>query len=421
MLTFDYPEIVHQIAVLPGGLIPIWPDGKLALAIKVSKEALLTTRLNGGFSVYVVPIPAADGITFGIVTAMFDDADEPLTIRTPLFGDEEHSVEIVGILMAPEVNIHFFDNVGREWMSYRCELHDPGSFLKTSDSTRLLPFSPANSTAILNILGEWFGLRTAEDDACAIKVKLCEELWPSDLAILDLRDDQNEYLGSDGYAISTLTRDAGRPGYYQERDIVACLKRFLAPDQIILNPIRRGTDKEFVDVAAGTADSVLLIQAKDSPNTALSLGRSIERKRLASESQLKGALKQVKGALRYAADGDPIRLTTKHGDIDLHVHGRKILSVAIIREIFPAQTATIVQILREHADRGQTLIVLDFPGFSAFVHHFPEEVRFVAELEDYACALMSGNEWITPHAFLVGRFLDERAAREDGAGESDDP
>jgi len=249
-------------------------------------------------------------------------------------------------------------------------------------------------------------------------VSLTEELWPSDLSILDVRDGENEYVGSDGYAITMLTRDAQRPGYYQERDIVAGLKRFLEPDQIILNPLKRGTEKEFVDVVAGTGNALLLIQAKDSPNTAQSLGRSIERKQRVSESQLKDALKQVKGALRYAADSDPILLTTRRRDIDLHVAGRKVIGVAIIKEIFPVQASTIVAALRTYAAQGQTLAVLDYPGFCAFIHHFPEEGRFVAELEEYVRALMAADNWITPHAFLIGRFLDERALHEDGVGDS---
>ncbi len=412
MLTLDHPEIIAEISAFPGGLMPIKPAGRLSLAIKASKEALLAIQVNGGFSVYVVPFQANDGEAFSIITAIFDDPDEPLTIGTPLFGDEEPSVEIVGMLMAPELDIYFFDDLGRERMSYRCSLDDPGSCLKTNSALRLAPFSRSNSNGILNYLGKWFGLRTAEDDARAIKVSLTEELWPSDLAILDVRDGENEYLGSDGYAITMLTRDAQRPGYYQERDIVAGLKRFLDPDQIILNPFKRGTDKEFVDVVAGTSNAVLFIQAKDSPNTAQSLGRSIDRKQRVSESQLKEALKQVKGALRYAADSDPIRLTTRRGDIDLHVAGRKVISVAIIKEIFPVQTSSIVAAMRTYAAQGQTLVVLAYPGFCAFIHHFPEEGRFVAELEDYAQALMAADDWISPHAFLIGRFADERAAHE---------
>lgn len=161
MLSLDHPDIVHQVLAFPGGLLPIRPDGKLSLVIKASKEALLAVQEQRSFLVYVVPIPAADGEAISIVTAFFDDADEPLVIRTPLFGDEPPSVEVVGMLMAPEIDIYFFDELGREWMSYSCVVEDPGSLVVTNgNSVRLAPFSHSNSVAILKVLGEWFGLRT---------------------------------------------------------------------------------------------------------------------------------------------------------------------------------------------------------------------------------------------------------------------
>jgi len=408
MLTLDHPEILRAIRGFPSGLMPIRPAGKLSLAIKASKEALLAVQQNGGFSVYVVPFAAAGGETFSFVTAFFDDADEPLVIRTPLFGDEPPSVELVAMLTAPALDVYFFDNLGREWMSYRCIIDDPGSHLSTSSELRLAPFSSANSFAILNILQEWFGLRTPEDDARAIKVKLGEEIWPSDLAILDARDGVNEYIGSDGFSINMLERDATRPGYYQERDIVAALKRFLDPEQIILNPFKRGTDKEFADVVAGTERAVLLIQAKDSPNTPTSLARTLARKERTSEGQLTDALAQVRGALRYVGDADPVALSVKRGDLDLHIAERKVISVAIIREIFPRQAPEILNALRAGDAVGRPLVILDYPGFCAFVHHFPDETAFVDELEAYAQTLLLSDAWITPEMFLLGRFLQPR-------------
>ena len=245
MLALSCQEIARDLLIFPGGLILIRPDGKLSLAIKASKEALLAVQLQGGFSVYVVPIPAKDSEAISIVTAFFDDADEPLVIRTPLFGGENASVETVALLMADEIDVYFLDELGWERMSHRCTVEDPGSYFMTNDNVRLAPFSVANSTAILNILGDWFGLRTPEDDARAIRIRLQEELWPSDQIILDVRDGPNDYVGSDGFVMTALERDATRPGFHQERDIAALLRRFLSSEQIILNPFKRGRDKEF--------------------------------------------------------------------------------------------------------------------------------------------------------------------------------
>lgn len=405
VLALSNPEIARELLSFPGGLIPIRPDGKLSLAIKTSKEALLAVQQQRSFSVYVVPIPAKNGEAISIVTAFFDDADEPLVVRTPLFGDESPSVETVALLMAEEIDVYFFDELGWERMSHRCTVEDPGSYFVTNDDVRLAPFSAANSTAILEILGEWFGLRTPEEDARAIKVRLQEQLWPSDQVILDVRDGPNDYVGSDGFVMSALERDATRPGFHQERDIAALLRRFLSSEQIILNPFKRGSAKEFADVVCGTSEHVLIIQAKDSPNTAQALARSIDRKRRTSESQLKDALSQVIGARRYIGNCEPVLLTCKGQDIDLYIADRELIGVALIKEIFPTQSSAIIAALQDHHALGQRLAILDFPGLSAFVHHFPHEDRFARELNAYTDAMLAAVSWIPAKTYLNNRLL----------------
>jgi hypothetical protein len=405
MLTLTHPEIAQELLAFPVGLMPIRPDGKLSLAIKASKEALLAIQEQRGFSVYVVPIPAKDGEAISLVTAFFDDADEPLVVRTPLFGNETPSVEIVALLMTEEINLYLFDELGWERMSYRCSVEDSGSYFLTNDDIRLAPFSVDNSTAILNMLGEWFALRSPDDDARAIKVRFQEELWPSDQAIVDVREGHNDYVGSDGFVMTTLERDATRPGFHQERDIATLLRRFLASDQVILNPFKRDSDKEFADVVCGTSNAVLIIQAKDSPNTAQALARSIDRKRRTSESQLKEALSQVAGALRYIGVADPVLLSCKGEDVDFYLADREVVGLAVIKEIFATQSVGIVSALQACKVRGQRLVILDFPGFSAFVHHFPVEDKFVAALKSYSDAILEGNEWIAAKTFLNGQFL----------------
>lgn len=407
MLALFHPEIARDLLIFPGGLMPIRPDGKLSLAIKASKEALLAVQQLGEFSVYVVPIPAKDGEAISIITAFFDDADEPLVVRTPLFSDENPSVETVALLMAEEIDVYFLDELGWERMSHRCSVEDPGSYFITNEEVRLAPFSETNSTIILNMLGQWFGLRAPEDDARAIKIRLREELWPSDQIIVDMREGPNDYIGSDGFMMSELERDATRPGFHQERDIAALFRRFLSSEQIILNPFKRGSDKEFADVVCGTSDTLLVIQAKDSPNTAQALARSIDRKRRTSESQLMGALSQVAGARRYISNGDPVLLTCKGEDVDLYIANREVIGLALIKEIFPSQSAAIVAALQAHCDLGQCLVILDFPGLSAFIHYFPQEDQFMAELSNYTGAVLASGTWIAAKTYLSQRFSQD--------------
>ena len=206
-----------------------------------------------------------------------------------------------------------------------------------------------------------------------------------------------------------LTRDEVRPGYYQERDIVAVFKRFLDPDQIILNPDRPGSGNEFVDVVAGTDDTVILVQAKDSPNTANSLARSLSRKVKTSGHQLDKAVSQAEGALSYARGGDSVKLIVNKQHVDLHIAGRRFLSLAIIKEVFPSQSTAILAAIAKFAARGESLVILDYPAFSSFVHHFPDEHRLVEEFEDFTRQVVDAGTWIDPQKFLLGRFLDRIA------------
>jgi hypothetical protein len=300
--------------------------------------------------------------------------------------------------MQPEIDIYFFDELSREWMSYACRINDPGSYLKNGDELRLLPFTRQSSLFLLDRLNVWFSYRTVEDDGRALRVTLERALAPPDLAIIDARDEPS---------ITMLERDQRDPGYFQERDIVAAFGTFLSRDQVLLNSYRRIDGEEFADVVAGTETALILVQAKDSPNTAKSLSRTLHRKEATSDRQLSKAVDQMKGCVKVARDADPIQLTIKRQALDLHVAGRSILCLILITEIYPAQRARVVSAMSEFAGRGDRLVVLDYPAFCAFVHHFPNEARFVAELNDYAEEILRIGQWVDPHSFLIGRFLGQ--------------
>ena len=138
------------------------------------------------------------------------------------------------------------------------------------------------------------------------------------------------------------------------------------------------------------------------------MARSIDRKLLTAASQLKDALRQINGAARYVAQGEPILLTARGGDIDLYVAERELISVALIREIFPKQSPAILAALKAHRSNEQCLIVLDYPGFATFAHHFPQEDRFVEELMAYSKTILEADVWITANAFVTGRALGDQ-------------
>ena len=73
-----------------GGLMPTRDTAtcRMILIVKTMREIAATARLRKFFRFYLVPLRAGDVDTFGLISAFFDDYDEPLVIRTPLFNDE---------------------------------------------------------------------------------------------------------------------------------------------------------------------------------------------------------------------------------------------------------------------------------------------------------------------------------------------
>ena len=90
-LTVLHPDVKLRIAQFPGGLMPVQlrDDDQLSLVIKTQKEAILAAKINGSLSFYLPALPSSTVITTSLITAFFDDHDEPLIIRTPLFGDDD--------------------------------------------------------------------------------------------------------------------------------------------------------------------------------------------------------------------------------------------------------------------------------------------------------------------------------------------
>ena len=89
-LSVTNPEIMDTLVDIPGGLWPIrrGGDSRMILVVKAPREMAQTAKLRGGFRFYLVPVYAGDVATYGLLTAFFDDNDEPLVIRTPLFSPE---------------------------------------------------------------------------------------------------------------------------------------------------------------------------------------------------------------------------------------------------------------------------------------------------------------------------------------------
>lgn len=409
MLTVLHPAILRSVLEYPGGLLPVRhkETGKLLLIVKVQKEYILAARMKGGFSFYLAPLPSTSGLTVALITAFFDDGDEPLVIRTPLF-DEPLGKGLLELLTYDEFEAYFFDEHGREWMSHQTSVHDKGSLIATGEEFGLLTYHPQTVNSIYKNLETWFGYRTAEDDANAIKVVFEEELSPPDIFILDARHDDHDYYGSGGFSHSSLER--GNPGYFQERDIVAGLKRAFRGEQLALNPMRRDNDKEFVDVLAINHTHLLLVQAKDSPNTEASLSRTIDRKRRTSNSQIEKGVKQAKGAAAYARRHHNLELSVDKDHFDIDAGSKKIVSLVVVQEMFTDEGDAFVARYREMEGSGDVFVMLDYAAFNSLCHEFPDEQQLLNVFADYSARILAGGIWIDPRTYVL-EFIQERLSK----------
>ena len=235
--------------------MPICRGGasRMILVVKASREIAQTARLRREFRFYLAPVHVGGVATYGLLTAFFDDYDEPLIIRTPLFNDEI-TRDFRLLLSSDSFYVHFFDKHDRELLGFRAKNLDAHRFRAFSNSMRFAPPTLARAPQIDDGLQAWFGTRSPTDDDAAFTIHLRERLFPDSLA---------EHVAN--------------PGNLNESDIATSLHRPFGGAHVFKNPIRADSKREFVDVLVATPDTLLLIQAKDSPSTESALTRKIER------------------------------------------------------------------------------------------------------------------------------------------------
>jgi hypothetical protein len=310
------------------------------------------------------------------------------------------------LLAYKELEVYFLDEYNREWMSYRARVHDGGSCFADGTDLNFVPYSHKAMTLIYKGIEHWFGRRTPEDDARAITVSFVDSIGPDDLFILDRTDTANDYLGSIGYSNSTLVRE--NPGSFQERDLVAAFRRIFPGDKIAINPKRKDTNRELADIVVLASSHILFVQAKDSPNTEESLGRSLDRKRRVARHQLDKGMRQAKGAVVYARAHDPLNLFVGEHDLPVTIGSRILLSIVVIKEIFADESDLYVSCSRTMATDGVLGIVLDYPSLDLFAHRLPDESKFLVALEEYRTLILRDGRFVNPQAFVLNWLADSR-------------
>ncbi len=360
-LTITNPEVLDWLVDMPVGLLPIRRvgDSRVILVVKASREVAQTARLRGEFRFYLVPVQADGVATYGVVTAFFDDHDEPLVIRTPLIN-EEISRDLVGLLSSDSFYVHFFDEHNRELLGFRVENPDAHRFRVLSDAIRFVSPTLNAARQVLDAMQSWFGARSPTDDATAFTIHLRERLFPDNLA---------EHVAS--------------PGDLNEPDIATSLHRPFGGAHVFKNPIRADNGREFVDVLVATTKTLLLIQAKDSPSTESGLTREIGRKRATAVKHVRKATAQLKGSINHLRSGQSIEIITEGKRRRVSIFGRDVFGLVIVKELFdPDRPDCSPLVLSVFDETGTPCLLLDHTEFQQLTFFQPTEDSCVEALEN---------------------------------------
>ncbi len=274
------------IKEMPVGILPLIlaEEEYPILVVKSPKEYILAAKINASFKIYLAPVTIDNQKTFGLITAFFDDEEDPLIIKTPLFADD-FSKAIFQLLQCSQLNVHLFDELSRERFVFSARITVPDEVTQQIEKITLLEFSLPRARSMIDGIDRFFGLRTPIDDSRAITILLCKSTYGDDLFIQDLRPEYHSYHGSRGFSHTVVERE--EPGTYQEEDIVQCLLHVFPPEQIYLNPKRIYDNEEMCDILVITKKHLFIIQAKDSPNIERISKQKLSRKRNNVMSALK--------------------------------------------------------------------------------------------------------------------------------------
>jgi hypothetical protein len=388
MFSLAHPEILSHLGTLQYGLQPVtMPSGQVIVIVKMTKEAILAAKLNQGFKIYVVP-DEAEGAALGLISAFFDDDDEPLTLRTPLYGDDQMLTDLAALLKQERFELYFFDEHDRELIGVVVDNAAASRWAEVFGQTSFRAFDMTDVPAVLTAMEMWFSHRNGDDDQAALPVAFCEKLYPDDFVIIDARTDGFDFVAAGGKPVTSLVRED--PGPFQERDIVSLMSRLFPTDAILLNPFRVDAPTEFADVVVATGDILLIIQAKDSPNTEQSLRRTLDRKRLAITSHLDKAVNQLRGALTHLATNPELKLRLPAGDVTVATGEVFTIGLIVLREMFDDQFKDYsTPVLKLVQSTGLPCLVLDYAAlhilscslgtWESFIGALDEMVRFGLE------------------------------------------
>lgn len=304
---------------------------RMVLVVKCQKEMILSARERGGFTFFIHYFKLDWFNTFGITTAFFDDPQNPLVITTPVCSGGM-ATELTELINSKGFDVHFYDLHSRELLAYSCTVNPKIGRLRRMKKCEFFQASMEKSVEVIDILRNEFSNNWRNADRVFVKFR--NKLIPENICYITLDNVGSMGVSNSVTGVNSYKLHQENPGQYQEYDIAKWINRHINEANILINPMRVDNNEEFSDVVAAVGDTLICVQAKDSPNTPASIKRSLDRKISTVSKHISKAMSQVRGSNKYANKTDEIELSTTDGNHSIRNIGIKFIHLIIVKELF---------------------------------------------------------------------------------------
>jgi hypothetical protein len=227
---------------------------------------------------------------------------------------------------------------------------------------------------------------------------------PPDMGIIDLSGGDHDFRDI-GHSLIVDSLERQDPGPLQERDIAALLRRVFGHDAVLLNPLRADTGKELTDVLVMASDVILLVQAKDSPNTDAALNRSIVRKQSTIRGHIEKGARQLQGALQFVMSGET-KIRRVDGIVAIEIGARALRGALIVRELFDDDyKASSKPVLKVSLQTQVPCVLLDYAGLLAMARNLPTSEQLINGFDRLHAVALQHGEFPKPR-FLPTKTID---------------
>lgn len=333
MLTLTCPQIFEILENHSLGILPLRrEDGKSFLVFKLSKEGILAAKINMGFKISFVPYSHNKGMAHAVLILIFDNEEEPLSISYT-FCKGDMSDHLLKLIEQGTFDIYFFDELNRELLGYKAKVSNLDDFIKNKKNYIPIPASREEKINVLHNVNEWFVSAPDRNSKNTYSIEFLEPLYSENTYFLDT----TKIIGADPFSGDDFLHyslEREEPGHFQETDIFLLLERMFSSEEIYLNPIRVDNDREIADILIITDSFIILVQAKDSPNTEQIIKSSIARKKSKTLAHFKKAVRQLEGAINHIKQCENLKIKINQRNEEISIENKTLYGLVVVKELF---------------------------------------------------------------------------------------